>query len=486
MKTLSEVPQGFALPEEHLQKKLSPLNVWALALGCIIGWGAFIMPGEIFLVKAGPLGTTIAMLAAAVILIIISINYYYMIKRYPVAGGEFIYVNAMFGQKNAFICSWFLALCYLSIVPLNATALALIFRTVLHDFFSFQFGFHYTIAGYDVYMGEVMLALTALCLFAWLSIRGVSITGTFQTLLVFTLVGGIALVSAAAFTNPQVTMANFSPGFPPNVSNHLVAILSILAISPWAFVGFDTIPQAAEEFNFSPARSLFIMIIAILFGAIAYAALNMITISILPQGFDNWVDYIAASKTASGLMTLPTFYSTYMLLGQAGLIVLSASVIAAILSGLLGFYMATSRLIFAMSRDKVIPELFSKLHSEYKTPRNAILFILAVSIIAPFMGRTVLGWIVDMASLGAAVGYGYTSLVAYKYAKDNGDTAIKITGILGTIFATIFAILLIVPIPYFNISLGKESYFALLIWVIIGYYFYRSRKTSDSTPPPHV
>lgn len=467
------------MSEEKLQKKLTPLNVWALALGCIIGWGAFIMPGEIFLVKAGPLGMALAMLVATVILIIISINYYYMIKRYPVAGGEFIYVNAVFGKKNAFICSWFLALCYLSIVPLNATALALIFRTVLHDVFVFQFGFHYQIAGYDVYMGEVLLALTSLCLFAWLSIRGVSITGKFQTLLVMLLVGGIGVVSVAACLNPQVSWANFSPGFPPDVDNHFVAILSILAISPWAFVGFDTIPQAAEEFKFSPAKSLFIMIVAILFGAFAYVALNMITISILPPGFDNWVDYIKASKATSGLMTLPTFYSTFLLLGKVGLFVLSASVIAAILSGLLGFYMATSRLLFAMSRDKVIPEVFSKLHAKYKTPKNAILFILAVSIIAPFMGRTVLGWIVDMASLGAAVGYAYTSLVAYKYAKENGDTLVKITGILGFASAILFAILLVVPIPYFNISLGRESYFFLLMWTIMGYYFYRSRAAKD-------
>ena len=58
-------------PEDELQKSLSPLNVWALAFGCIIGWGAFIMPGEIFLLKAGPLGMALAMLVATVILIII-------------------------------------------------------------------------------------------------------------------------------------------------------------------------------------------------------------------------------------------------------------------------------------------------------------------------------------------------------------------------------------------------------------------------------
>ena len=463
------------MSEEKLQKKLSPLNVWALALGCIIGWGAFIMPGEIFLVKAGPLGMGIAMAVASIILVIIAINYYYMIKRYPVAGGEFIYVNAIFGQKNAFICSWFLALCYLAIVPLNATALALIFRTVLHDVFVFQFGFHYQVAGYDVYMGEVLLALVALVFFAWLSIRGVSITGIFQTALVISLVGGIAVVSLSAFLNPQVVWSNFSPGYPPDIGDgHLIAILSILAISPWAFVGFDTIPQAAEEFNFSPAKSLFIMVIAILFGAVAYVALNMITISIIPPEFSNWVEYIKASKQASGLITLPTFYSTYLLLGNIGLTFLSISVIAAILSGLLGFYMATSRLLFAMSRDGVIPSIFSELHPKYKTPKNAILFILIVSVIAPFMGRTVLGWIVDMSSLGAAIGYAYTSLVAFKYAKNNGNTLIKITGLLGFIFACFFAILLLVPIPYFNISLGRESYFFLLVWTILGYYFYKN------------
>ena len=75
--------------EAKLEKKLSPLNVWSLALGCIIGWGAFVMPGNTFLGKAGPLGTAIAMGIAALIMIIIAFNYNFMINKYPVAGGEF-------------------------------------------------------------------------------------------------------------------------------------------------------------------------------------------------------------------------------------------------------------------------------------------------------------------------------------------------------------------------------------------------------------
>ena len=76
-----------------LEKKLSPLNVWSLALGCIIGWGAFVMPGNTFLGKAGPLGTAIAMGIAALIMIIIAFNYNFMISKYPVAGGEFTYTQ---------------------------------------------------------------------------------------------------------------------------------------------------------------------------------------------------------------------------------------------------------------------------------------------------------------------------------------------------------------------------------------------------------
>ena len=70
---------------EGLQRKLSPLNVWALALGSIIGWGAFVMPANTFLPNAGPLGTLIAMAAGAIIMVVIALNYSYMINHFPVA-----------------------------------------------------------------------------------------------------------------------------------------------------------------------------------------------------------------------------------------------------------------------------------------------------------------------------------------------------------------------------------------------------------------
>lgn len=450
-----------------LEKKLSPINVLSLALGCIIGWGAFVMPGNTFLVNAGPLGTVIAMLIAAMVMILIAFNYHFMINKYPVAGGEFTYAQMAFGENHAFLCSWFLGLSYLAIVPLNATALALIGRNLMNNVL--QVGFHYSVAGYDIYLGEIVLAVVALVLFAWLSICGVKFAGVFQTGLVFALVGGVAIIGIAALLSPEVKWSNLSPAFYPGASR-LSGVLAVVAVAPWAFVGFDTIPQAAEEFKFSPKKTRMIMIFSIFFGALVYVILNTVTAAVIPDGYNSWNEYIDEANSLSGLISLPTFHAAYMLLGNIGLVLVGIAVLAAILSGVIGFYMAASRLLYSMSNDNVLPKWFGKLHEKYKTPSNAILFVLFVSLIAPFFGRTALGWIVDMSSVGAAVGYAYTSAAAFKFAKKEGNKGIMFTGLIGFIMGIVFVLLLLVPV--FECSLGKESYICLAIWILLGLAFY--------------
>ena len=156
---------------EGLQRKLSPLNVWALALGSIIGWGAFVMPANTFLPNAGPLGTLIAMAAGAIIMVVIALNYSYMINHFPVAGGEFTFTNASFGPTCGFLCAWFLGLSYLAIVPLNATALALIGRNLFPNLT--QWGYLYSVEGYSIYAGEILLASLRWCFLRY-SASGVS------------------------------------------------------------------------------------------------------------------------------------------------------------------------------------------------------------------------------------------------------------------------------------------------------------------------
>ena len=97
---------------------------------------------------------------------------------------------------------------------------------------------------------------------------------------------------------------------------------------------------------------------------------------------------------------------------------------------------------------------------------------MAISLIGPFFGRTALGWLVDMSSIGAAIGYGYTSAAAFRQSRIEKNISVQVTAFLGCVFSIIFAILLLIPIPIFNCSLGKESYLCLVIWVILGIVFY--------------
>ena len=343
----------------------------------------------------------------------------------------------------------------------------------------FQFGFYYTVAGYDIYLGEILLAVVALVLFAVLSIRGVKFTGVFQTLLVFALVAGVAIVAIAACVSDKASFENLKPAFYPSSSTgaKIGGVLAVVAVAPWAFVGFDTIPQAVEGFKFSAKKTKVIMVISIIFGAAVYAILNTVTAMVVPEGYASWNEYIDDMPNLTGLMSLPTFNAAHTLLGNAGLVFLGVAVLTAILSGIIGFYMAISRLLYSMAKEDVLPAWFGKLHGKYKTPANAILFVMIIALIAPFFGRTALNWIVDMSSLGAAIGYGYTSAAACKFARKEKNIGIQISGIIGTILAIGFMVLLLVPIPMFNCSLGKESYICLIIWIVLGVIFYlTSRK----------
>lgn len=457
-----------------LKRSLKPVNVWALALGSIIGWGAFVMPGNTFLPKAGPLGTAIAMSVAALIMISIAFNYNYMINRYPVAGGEFTYTKNAFGKTAGYICAWFLGLSYLAIVPLNATALALIGRNLFPSVF--QWGYLYTVQGYSIYTGEVLLAVIALVLFAVISIRGIAGVGKFQTVLAFLLVGSVAILALAAIISDKATLSNMAPAFQSTADGKISigGIVAVIAVAPWAFVGFDSIPQASEEFNFSPKKCKVIMVLSIVFGGLLYIVLNTITASIVPSGYANWTEYIADIKNLDGIASMPTFNAAKELLGTAGLITLAIALFCAVLSGIIGFYTATSRLLYSVAKEGFLPTPFAKLHKKYNTPYVAILFVMIVSLVAPFFGREVLGWIVDMSSIGAAIGYGFTSAAAFVTINKNKDAGVglKINAILGTIFSVAFVAMLLSPASLGFGGLGTEARIALGVWCVLGIVFY--------------
>ena len=430
------------------------------------------MPGTVFLRRAGPVGTMIAMEAGALIMLIMSYSYGYMIKKFPETGGEFIYATKAFGKKHGFVCAWFLGLCYIMIIPMNATALCLVFRTVGGGIL--QFGFHYTFAGYDVYFGEVLLALAALGVFAWINSLGVHIAGRVQTVFVMLLLGGVLALLFGTVGSPDIHSQNLQPMFRPgegNAWNILAQVISVLVIAPWAYVGFDTVPQLSEETNFSHGMIKSIMDTSIMCGCFVYIVMVMIAASAFPDGYAGWPEYIDDLPNLKGIAGIATFSASQKVLGRIGLFCVSVAALMAMMTGILGFYIATSRLLYSMARYGMIPGWFASLNSK-GVPFKAVMFCTAVSAFAPFLGRNALGWTVDMSSLGGAVSLAYTAIAAVRFARMEGRRDIVIFGWLGFLFAVMFAFLLLVPVKGLDCSLEGPSYILLVIWIVLGIIFW--------------
>ncbi len=462
--------------ERHLNRRLTPLNVWSLAFGCVIGWSAFVMPGNVFLRSAGPLGTLIAMEIGVMIMLIISYNYSYMIQKFPMTGGEFIYAKMAFGNRHGFLCAWFLSLSYLSVIPLNATALNLIMRPLFGD--AFQFGFHYTVAGYDVYLGEMLLAIGALIVFMFINSWGVQFTGKIQTLFVMILLVGIIFVIGDAVLNPIANSEHLQPMFHPETPNFTKGIMAqivvVLVTAPQSFVGFDTVPQLMEESDFSHDKVKVVMDTSIICGGFVYVSLTLLACSVFPAVYSSWVEYNEALPELRGITAIPTLNAAYMILGKTGLFAMVCSVIAAMLTGIIGFYTATSRLLYSMARDKMIPSWFSFLNKN-GVPTHAGIFCTVISALTCLMGRAVMGYVFDMASIGGSIGFAYTSISACKYAFEEKRIDIVIFGFLGFILSLGMAVLLLLPIPGLNVSLSNESFILLIILKVLGLAFFMRR-----------
>nr|MBR4281684.1 APC family permease [Clostridia bacterium] len=474
-----------------LQKRLNPINVWAIAFGCIIGWGSFINPGKKFLPNSGVAGTGIAMVLGALIMVIIAFSYAYMVPKYPKAGGEFHFTKACFGKRCAFLCGWFLVAAYLTNVPMNSTAIGLIVDGVFGPVL--KFGFHYSIAGFEVYLGEILLASSVLVLFGLFNIRGVKVAGFVQTCLAAGLIVSVTTLTVAALCSPLTNLENMAPiwgfdksaavqvyqatgvataeGFERGGSAIAVSILSTLAIAPWAFVGFDTIPQAAEEFKFSHKKVSFIMIVAIAFGCFVYVANNTITAAALA----NWPELIINSEGTPWLLLT----AAEKLLGPVGKVLVGVAVSCAVLSGIMGFYLASSRLMYSMACDGYLPEAFGKVDARFGTPRNAVLFCMLISLTGPVLGREALGWFLDMSAIGASIGFGFTCLATLRTMKRDGDGSpfLKWMATLGAIFSGAFIVLQTVPIPGLSgVNFCTESYIMLIVWVALGLGFYVAKQ----------
>ncbi len=462
--------------EGRYQRSLSPLGAWALSLGCAVGWGAFMMPGNSFLPVAGPLGTVIGIAVGALVMLIVAVNYQYLMKTYPDAGGALSYVRNSFDADHGFVAAWFLLLTYVAIVWANATALPLIGRFLLGDVF--KFGLHYQIAGFEIYLGELLLACGALVLSGLLCIRGRSAI-LVQIVMALVLCVGVLVCSAAVFSKLEGGLVSLAPAFMPG-RKPVGAIFTIVTMGPWAFVGFESITHSAEEFRFPVKRALPIMALALLFGAAIYAVLALIAASTLPDGFEDWPSYIAALGNLDVRESAPVFYAVRTAMGPVGTPVLVLTVLGGVVTGLVGNTVAAGRLVCAMARDGMMPEKLGRLEKN-GVPRNAFIAILLVSVLIPLFGRTAVGWIVDVTTVGAAIVYAYVSACALKKAHDDKNSLVTATGLAGLAISLLFLLYYLVPNLLAVTAMSRESYLILTLWSVVGLVVFRFLLLQDRT-----
>src|SRR5699024_9482844 len=162
---------------EELKKTLKPHWVWAIAFGSAIGWGVFVLAVD-WMAMAGPLGVIIGFLIGAILMIIIGVSYGFLVERLPVSGGEFAYAYYGLGRYQAVWCGWGRTSGYLWIVGVTAWGLAVLGKFVFHSVI--ERGFVYNVAGWEVYVGEIVPACIVLILFAFINIRGSDLSGFSQ------------------------------------------------------------------------------------------------------------------------------------------------------------------------------------------------------------------------------------------------------------------------------------------------------------------
>ena len=455
--------------DSRLDSYLSPITVWALSFGCAVGWGAFVMPGTTFLPIAGPIGTVLGMAVGGLVMLIIGYNYHYMMNRYPDSGGTYTFSKKVLGYDHGFLSAWFLILVYIAITWANATAIPLVFRNLMGDVL--KFGYLYQLAGYDVYLGEALVSLGTLLLGGIICIRGGKVVSYVQTISAFILLGGVTIGFIAAVMAHVGNIFDITPAFSP-VDTPIGAIFGIAVLSPWAFVGFESISHSAAEFKFSVKKSFTILSVAVFTSTLAYIFLALMAVSILPTGYSSWVAYIGDLKNLEGYAGLPTFFAVNSLLGATGMQILFVTLLAAVITGLVGNSIAASRLIFAMARDEIISKRFAAI-SKYHTPKNVFILIMILSLPIPFLGRTAISWIVDVTSIGATIAYAYASGVAFFLARKDENKLVQATGLIGTVVSTIFFLYFMIPNFWAINAMSAESYIILMGWSVLGFVVFR-------------
>ena len=382
---------GLSTARPELKKAISGFGFFALAFGSMIGVGWITALGGWF-EQAGPIGAIIAFAAGGSLMLIIGLCYAEVTPMLPVTGGEVAYAYKAYGTSRAFVIGWFLAFGYLSVSAFEAISVGLVLSFLFPQIDVLPL---YQIAGSTVYASHLLLAFVFTGFITAINYFGVAIASRVQIVLT-----GAFLLCALLFVVSGIAsgeIGNLAPYFGDSAlgSSGLAGMLAVFVTVPFWYVGFDTIPQAAEERREdSPLHRLGIYVILAIIGSTVFYVAIIVGAGMTAP----W-----RSLVGEELPTAAAFSSAF----ESELLV--RLVLVAGLIGLLtswnGFFLAGSRVLFSLGRGHIIHASFGRTHPRFGTPTNAVLFSGLVTFLSAWLGRGAIIAFVDVGSFCIALAF---------------------------------------------------------------------------------
>ena len=389
-----EISQVEVESRPQLRKAIGGLGFFCLAFGSMIGVG-WITTLDDWFRNAGPGGAMIAFLAGGLLMLLIGLCYAELTPMLPVTGGEVAYAYKAHGTGAAFLVGWFLAFGYLAISAFEAVSVGMVLSYLFPGLNAWPL---YQIQGWTLYLPHLGLGLGFTMLIMWANYRGVAVAMGVQVLLT-----GLLLVCAALFVVAGLLYGDAGNLQPAIGGLEGIAgggtwkgILAVFVTVPFWFVGFDTIPQAAEErAEGQLVRRLGFYILLAIVASVLFYVLVMLAAGMAAP----WQETIKAKD----LPTAHAFQSAFDSPLLANL-VLTAGLIG-LLTSWNGFFLAGTRVLFALGRGQIIDSRFGQVHPRYGTPTRAILFSGLVTALAACLGRGALLAFIDVGSFCITVAF---------------------------------------------------------------------------------
>ena len=429
-------------------------DILALAFGAMIGWSWVVLTGA-WIGSAGTMGAITAFVIGGVAILLISLIYAELASALPFAGGEHVYSERALGSGASFVCTWGIILGYASVVTFEAVALPTVLDSLIPGLDQVYL---WQIAGWDIYLSWVLVGVLGAAIMTVVNVLGVRMVALVQSVVVIAiLLVGVLLVSGAVVTGD---ISNMQPLFKDGVAG----ITLVLVMVPFMFVGFDTIPQVAEEVDL-PFRDIGVVLIASVAMAIVWYGLIILAVGLV------------LDQTAIDASTTVTAEANARIYGEVGGTVLLVAGLAGIITSWNAFILGGSRAIYALANSGLLPKFLGQLHPKYHTPTNAIVLLGVLSALGPFFGRPALVWVVNAGSLGIVIAYVMVtwSFLVLRNREPSLDRPYKVpfgqfVGSLALVLAIGMTLLYLPGSP--AALLWPQEWGIIIAWIILGGFLY--------------